>query len=153
MFTLVLLRFQFLALFFSPCILSLCPPLLTHTLSCVIHLLMTYNCRCLLPRMEYLSYFTLCSHSLIHFSDAGTYSCKRRRCHVCRFAANCSAMHIECSEGGEGARCGACPGSEGQFGREAGQKKCVIFMCYSSEKLITLNTLHEVVPTWYSFHS
>ena len=31
--------------------------------------------------------------------------------------------------------------------------KCVIFMCYSSEKLITLNTLHEVVPTWYSFHS
>ena len=31
--------------------------------------------------------------------------------------------------------------------------KCVIFKCYSSEKLITLNTLHEVVPTWYSFHS
>ena len=27
--------------------------------------------------------------------------------------------------------------------------KCVIFKCYSSEKLITLNTLHEVVPTWY----
>ena len=26
-------------------------------------------------------------------------------------------------------------------------------MCYSSEELITLNTLHEVVPTWYSFHS
>ena len=31
--------------------------------------------------------------------------------------------------------------------------KCVIFKCYSSEKLITLNTLHEVVSTWYSFHS
>ena len=31
--------------------------------------------------------------------------------------------------------------------------KCVIFKCYSSEELITLNTLHEVVPTWYSFHS
>ena len=31
--------------------------------------------------------------------------------------------------------------------------KCVIFKCYSSEKLIALNTLHEVVPTWYSFHS
>ena len=31
--------------------------------------------------------------------------------------------------------------------------KCVIFKCYSSEDLITLNTLHEVVPTWYSFHS
>ena len=27
------------------------------------------------------------------------------------------------------------------------------FKCYSSEELITLNTLHEVVPTWYSFHS
>ena len=26
-------------------------------------------------------------------------------------------------------------------------------MCYSSEKLITLNILHEVVPTWYSFNS
>ena len=32
-------------------------------------------------------------------------------------------------------------------------KKGVIFMCYSSEKLIALNTLHEVVPTWYSFCS
>ena len=31
--------------------------------------------------------------------------------------------------------------------------KCVIFKCYFSEKLITLNILHEVVPTWYSFHS
>ena len=27
----------------------------------------------------------------------------------------------------------------------------MIFECYSSEKLITLNILHEVVPTWYSF--
>ena len=25
--------------------------------------LMTYNCRCLLPQIEYLSYFTLCSHA------------------------------------------------------------------------------------------
>ena len=31
--------------------------------------------------------------------------------------------------------------------------KCVNFKCYSSEELITLNTLHEDVPTWYSFHS
>ena len=31
--------------------------------------------------------------------------------------------------------------------------KCVNFKCYSSEELITLNTLHKVVPTWYSFHS
>ena len=48
------LRVQFLALFFSPCILSLCLPLLTHTLSYIIHLLMTYNYRCLLPQIEYL---------------------------------------------------------------------------------------------------
>ena len=41
---------------------SLCLPLLTHTLSYIIHLLMTYNYRCLLPQIEYLSYFTLCSH-------------------------------------------------------------------------------------------
>ena len=62
LYTQVFLRVQFLALCFSPCILSLCLPLLTHTLSCIIHLLMTYNYRCLLPQIEYLSYFTLCSH-------------------------------------------------------------------------------------------
>ena len=62
MYTQVFLRVQFLAIFFSPCILSLCLPLLTHTLSYIIHLLMTYNCWCLLPQIEYLSYFTLCSH-------------------------------------------------------------------------------------------
>ena len=55
-------RVQFLALYFLPCMLSLCLPLLTHTLSHIIHLLMTYNYRCLLPLIEYLSYFTLCSH-------------------------------------------------------------------------------------------
>ena len=32
-------------------------------------------------------------------------------------------------------------------------KRGVIFKSYSSYKLIALNTLHEVVPTWYSFHS
>ena len=62
MYTQVFLRVQFLALCFSPCILSLCLPLLTHTLSYIIHLLMTYNCRCLLPQIEYLSKFTLCIH-------------------------------------------------------------------------------------------
>ena len=62
LYTRVFLRVQFLALCFSPCILSLCLPLLTHTLSYIIHLLMTYNYRCLLPQIEYLSYFTLCSH-------------------------------------------------------------------------------------------
>ena len=36
---------------------------------------------------------------------------------------------------------------------EQAEKKSVIPKCYSSEKLIALNTLHEVVPTWYSFHS
>ena len=30
---------------------------------------------------------------------------------------------------------------------------CMIFKCYSSKKLIALSTLHEVFPTWYSFHS
>ena len=62
LYTQVFLRVQFLALYFSPCILSLCLPLLTHTLSYIIHLPMTYNYRCLLPQIEYLSYFTLCSH-------------------------------------------------------------------------------------------
>ena len=41
---------------------GVCLPLLTHTLSYIINLLMTYNYRCLLPQIEYLSYFTLCSH-------------------------------------------------------------------------------------------
>ena len=49
---------QFLAQYFSPCILSLCLPLSTHTLSNTIHLLMTYNYRCLLPLIKYLSNFT-----------------------------------------------------------------------------------------------
>ena len=40
-----------------------CLPLLTHTLSYTIHFMITYNHRCLLPLMEYLSYFTLCSHA------------------------------------------------------------------------------------------
>ena len=42
-------RVQFLAIYFSPCILSLCQPLLTNTVSYTIHLLMTYNYRCMLP--------------------------------------------------------------------------------------------------------
>ena len=37
--------------------------LIYHTRSYNIHLLMTYNYRCLLPQIEYLSYFTLCSHA------------------------------------------------------------------------------------------
>ena len=40
-------------------------PLLTHILSYIIHLLMTYNYRYLLAQIEYLSYFTLCSHVLV----------------------------------------------------------------------------------------
>ena len=50
---------QFLALYFSPCILSLCLPLLTHILSYTIHLLTTYNYKCLLPLIEYQIYFTM----------------------------------------------------------------------------------------------
>ena len=49
LYTQVFLRVHLLALYFSPCILSLCLPLLTHTLSYTIHLLMTYNYRCLPP--------------------------------------------------------------------------------------------------------
>ena len=49
LYTHVFLRVQFLALCFSPCILSLCLPLLTHTLSYTVHLLMTYIYRCLFP--------------------------------------------------------------------------------------------------------
>ena len=62
LYTQVFLRVQFLALFLSPCILSHCLPILTHTLSYIIHLLMSYNYRCLLPQIEYLSYFTQYSH-------------------------------------------------------------------------------------------
>ena len=29
------------------------------------------------------------------FSDAGTFSCNRRRCNACKFITNCSALHIE----------------------------------------------------------
>ena len=63
LYTQVFLRVQFLALYFSPCILSLCLPLSSHTLSYAIHLLMTHNYRCMLPLIKYLSYFTLCSHA------------------------------------------------------------------------------------------
>ena len=35
----------------------------------------------------------------------------------------------------------------------SGLINCVILKCYSSEKLIALSTLHEVVITWYSFYS
>ena len=59
LYTQVFLRVQFLALYFSPCILSLCLPLLTNTLSYIIHLLMTYSYRCLLPQIEYLSYLII----------------------------------------------------------------------------------------------
>ena len=55
MYTQVFLRVQFLALYFSLCILRLCLPLLTHTVSYIIHLLMTYNYRCLLPHFTLYS--------------------------------------------------------------------------------------------------
>ena len=48
----------------------------------------------------------LCNHLVrasepqsLMFSDAGTFSCKRRRCDTCKFVANCSAMHIEGPKG------------------------------------------------------
>ena len=51
---------MFLALCFHHCL-----PLLTHTLSYTIHLLMTYSYRCLLPLIGYLSNFTLHAQSII----------------------------------------------------------------------------------------
>ena len=33
------------------------------------------------------------------FSDAGTFSCKRRRCNTCKFVTNCSAMRIKGPKG------------------------------------------------------
>ena len=62
LYTQVFLKVQFLALCFSPCILSLCLSLSSNTLSNTIHLVMAYNNICLFPLIEYVSYFTLCSH-------------------------------------------------------------------------------------------
>ena len=58
----VFLRFQLLALCFSPCILSPYLPLLINYVSHTIHLQMTCNYRYLLLLAKYQSYFTLCSH-------------------------------------------------------------------------------------------
>ena len=65
LYTQVFLRVQFLALCFSQCILSLCLPLFIHTQSYIIYLLMIYKYRCLLPQIEHLSYFNLCSHAYV----------------------------------------------------------------------------------------
>ena len=48
---------------FHHCILGHCLPSLSHTLSCTINLIMTYNDRCLRPLTKYPSYFALCSHA------------------------------------------------------------------------------------------
>ena len=56
----------------------------------------------LLPITSYKRERNLCNHlvrasepqSLI-FSDAGTFSCKRKRCNACKFVTNCSAIHIK----------------------------------------------------------
>ena len=61
-YTHVFLMVKFLALFFSQCMLSHRLPLLSHTISYTIHLLMTYNYRYLLPLANYPSYFTIGSH-------------------------------------------------------------------------------------------
>ena len=60
----------------------------------------------LLPITSYKCERNLCNHlvrasepqSLI-FSDAGTFSCKRRRCNTCKFVTNCSAIHINGPKG------------------------------------------------------
>ena len=60
----------------------------------------------LLPITSYKRERNLCNHlvrasepqSLI-FSDAGTFSCKRRRCNICKFITNCSVIHIKGPKG------------------------------------------------------
>ena len=60
----------------------------------------------LLPITSYKREPNPCNHlvrasepqSLI-FSDAGTFSCKRRRCNACKFVTNCSAIHIKGTKG------------------------------------------------------
>ena len=59
LYTQVFLMVQFLALCFSPCILSLCLPLLTHILSYTIHLLNTYYYICLLLLTRYNIYIII----------------------------------------------------------------------------------------------
>ena len=59
----VFLRDLLLDLYFSPCMLILCLPLLNPTPSHTIHLLMTYNYICLLLMTKYPNYFTSCSHA------------------------------------------------------------------------------------------
>ena len=38
-------------------------------------------------------------HQTLIFSDAGTFSCQRRRCNTCKFVNNCSAIHIKGPKG------------------------------------------------------
>ena len=63
LYTQVFLSVQFLALCFSPCILSRCLLLLTHT---IMHHSFANDLQLQMctPLMKYLSYFTLCSHVL-----------------------------------------------------------------------------------------
>ena len=60
----------------------------------------------LLPITSYKRERNLCNHLVrasepqpLIFSDAGTFSCKRRRCNTCKFVTNCSAIHIKCPRG------------------------------------------------------
>ena len=60
----------------------------------------------LLPITSYKRERNLCNH-LVHasehqtlkFSDACTFSCKRRRCNTCKCVTNCSAIHKKGSRG------------------------------------------------------
>ena len=60
----------------------------------------------LLPITSHKRERSLCNHLVrasepqtFIFSDAGTFSCKRRRCNECKFITNCSAIHIKCPRG------------------------------------------------------
>ena len=60
LYTQLFLRVRPLALCFFPCSLSLCQPLLVHTIAD--NNFLTYIYRCLLFLTKYPSHFTLCSH-------------------------------------------------------------------------------------------
>ena len=56
----------------------------------------------LLPITSHRRERNLCNHLVRDsepqshiFSDAGKFSCKRRRCNTCKFVTNCSAIHIK----------------------------------------------------------
>ena len=183
LYTQVFLKLQLLALCFSPCILSLCLPLLTHTPSYIIHLLMTYNYRCLLPATKYQSFFIYAvMHRWCRSLGNREHAYENENEHI-GLVARMSILDTEVEgsnpsssmfspwardfirissvdsavkwvPGGDNLVKGVqCYELFGGIALKNHAFSFFIFKCYSSEKLIRLNILHEAVPSWYSFHS